>query len=345
MTNPGVAQTQTEEVQEGKEEGLETITISIKDYLQEALPPQEGRRVILDEATKLLTITDTPSNHALIKRLIKNFDVEPKQVLIEAKLIEITLTDLNELGIEWYWFGHGTPTVGTSTPTKYEGVQWDDSTSTTFPKTSFGANFFISKTTSSDFLRAYLHALEEKGKANLLAAPKVTTLSGQMANIQIVRTIPYVSDVDLENIGTADHPLYKYIYSVNEKPVGIALEVTPYATENSDLITLEVHPEITVLKKQISVYPAFVSADDAGWPVVDTRSAQTTVIVKSGDSIIMGGLIKDDDTKTQRKIPILGDIPVLGNLFKYDYSRREKKNLLLLLTATLVSSEGHVLGY
>ncbi len=342
-------------------------TLSVEEYLNSALPPQDGRNITYNDITGILTVTDTPSNQRLIRKLIEQFDVGPRQVMIEAKFVEIEFDDLDELGIEWYWYKHGDITLGNVTADTalntpqiddphdyifsddYKGVQWDNDESNTFPITNFGLGLILSQYESGKFLTAYLRALASEGRANLLSSPKVTTLSGQMANIQVTQTIPYVSDVDFENSGTAEHPIWQFDYTIEERVTGITLEVTPYVGGESDVITLEIHPEVSNL---VSRRPIFVGEEDnpftgsaavptlLGWPVIDTRTAQTSVMVQSGETVVMGGFVHDDDTVTKKKVPILGDLPLVGNLFKYDYKSRSKKNLVIFLTATLITAEG-----
>ena len=94
-------------------------TLSVEEYLNNALPAQEGRNINYDEVTGILTVTDTPSNQRLISRLIKQFDIGPRQVLIEAKFVEIEFEELDELGIEWYWYKHGDIEIGDVSTTSY----------------------------------------------------------------------------------------------------------------------------------------------------------------------------------------------------------------------------------
>ena len=328
--------------------------LSIEEYLDNALPPQEGRIINYNEVTGILVVTDTPSNQRLIRTLIRQFDVGPKQIMIEAKFVEITFEDLNELGIEWHWFRPGDITIGSAMAgTAYspegKGMQWDADSTTTFPQSDFGLDMIISQYESGKFLTAYLKALASEDRVNLLSSPKVTTLSGQMANIQVTRTIPYVSDVDFENSGTAEHPIWQFEYTIEERITGITLEVTPYVSENSDIITLEIHPEVSNLKERRPIFEGAAAniitsgrgvPQLLGWPVIDTRTAQTSVMVRSGGTVIMGGFVSDDETVEKKKVPFLGDIPLIGNLFKYEYKTRTKKNLVIFLTATLVTSEG-----
>lgn len=365
--------------------------MTIKEYLDEALPPQAGRKIVLDKTSGILTVTDTPSNHKLIRQLIKEFDVGPTQIMIEARFVEVQISNLEELGTEFYWYQAGdaadgrifdSMTVGDAPyiydsvtgdqldPTNYltsaDGIQWGSYDSSGnyqgFPTEGHGADFFIGKTGyHGNYLRAYLHALEEKGKANTLSAPKVMTMAGQMATMEVTRTFPYVSKVELENQGTADDPIWNIKTTIEEKTIGISLEVTPHVASGSKFVTLDLHPEVNVLLDQQSIRPSVATTyyyiladgsvvpvtssvpgvpDSVGWPTVDTRSTQTTVVTQSGRTIILGGMIREEESITNKSVPLLGNIPLLGNLFKYKHVDREKTNLLIFITATLISPEG-----
>lgn len=357
--------------------------MSVKDFLEEALPTQTGRKIVLDRTTGILTVTDTPSNHKLIRRLIQEFDIGPTQVMIEARFVEVGVSDLDEFGIEWYWYRAGGPgmapafsdlTVGNSwqyldpnNRRSADNVNWTISdpefgeAGECFPATAYGADFYIGKTSfTGDYLRGNLHALEQRGKANTLSAPKVMTLAGQMATMESTTTFPYVSKVELENLGTADDPIWNIKTTIEEKTVGISLEVTPHVGSGSKFITLDIHPVVDELIDQKSIRPSVTTTyywntgegvmlvnatvpgipDTVGWPTIETRSTQTTVVARSGRTIILGGLIKENEKITNKKIPFLGNIPLLGKLFRYKHVDRNKQKLLIFITATLISPEG-----
>lgn len=319
---------------------------TIEEYLEEALPPNENRRVVLDEMTGMLTITDTPSNQQIARELIKLWDVGPQQVRIQAKFVEVAITDIEEMGIEWWYrrIAHDdtkasdidvnawTELMGTST-------SFSDATKTSGLGLAFGK---ISGYTGT-YLLAYVKALEEEGKANLLSSPTVTTLSGQMANIQLANILPYAASLERTNVATSATPVFVEKYKVSEKITGITLEVTPKVAGESKVITLDIHPEVSVLIKQIAVSSAVDFPTKMGYPVIDTRTTQTTVVIRSGETVVIGGLIREDENITDRKIPFLGDIPLLGNLFKSKLVDRTKKNLVIFLTATLVDSTGELI--
>jgi len=319
----------------------EETAYNVKDYLDELLPPQAGRRINFDETSGVLTVTDIPSNHKIIEDVIRLWDTPPRQVAIEARFVEIDITDLSEIGVEWTgektndtYFGSGSessPGSGSS-PTK---------SGTTFRASSIaqaaGLGLYFGKTPiSGSQLYVYLKALEEKKKANLLSSPQITTLSGQMANIQVTNTIPYITDVERENIGTEATPEWIETFDIAERVTGISLEVTPYLIDD-DTILMEIHPVVEVLVDQINVLGGDVSVpDNLGWPIVDTRTSQTTVSVRSGETVVMGGLIKEDESEVVGKVPFLGDLPLIGGLFRHKYTSRQKRNLVIFITARIL---------
>ncbi|MFH1857268.1 MAG: hypothetical protein ABH836_08635 [Candidatus Omnitrophota bacterium] len=352
---------------------------TIKEYLDDALPTQEGRKIVLNESLGFLTVTDTLSNQKLIKELIEVWDVGPRQIAIEARFVEISMSDLGEFGVEWlgeksdtaaggsvnrrnkrgdFLIGPGVTstipdnetvvnnpaTVGTGDLLTATGAL--EGTRPLWTGTEFGAptdlsglGVWLGKTTiSGSQLFSYLRALETTGRASLLSAPKVTTLSGQMANIELARIFPYATSV--KRTDTEDAFGIVETYKIDERKVGIFLEVTPVVGKDSKVISLDIHPEVTDVVKKASLVDSDQFPVYLGWPVIDSRSAQTTVSVESGETVIIGGLMKDEQTVTNRRVPILGYIPLFGNLFKYKYVSRNKTNLVIFLTATIISAEG-----
>ncbi|MFH0771840.1 MAG: secretin N-terminal domain-containing protein [Candidatus Omnitrophota bacterium] len=326
-------------------EGVEEAgsTYSIKEYLEEALPPNDNRRVVLDETTGMLTVTDTPGNQNLVRELVKLWDVGTKQVRIQARFVEIAVNSIGELGAEWVW---RRAQDGTG---KREAIEIDavtppvDSTAATFggANETSGLGLEIGKSflTGSKLL-LYIKALEEEGKANLLSSPAVTTLSGQMANIQLANILPYAVEVERTNIGTSVTPVFVEKYKVMEKATGITLEVTPKVSGDGKIITMDIHPEVTVLVKQVPISSSTDFPTGLGYPVIDSRSAQTSVVIRSGQTVVLGGLIREDETVTIRKTPILGDIPLFGYLFRTKHIDKTKRNLVIFLTATIIDSRG-----
>ncbi len=338
------------------QEGEEGRVYTIKEYLEDALPPQEGRSITLNEATGLLTIRDTPSNHRLlIGNLIRLWDVGPKQISIEARFVEVSLGTTNQLGIEWrgeYQYrkdgrrasrGKGDLYVGSGSPyapgsgfaPSYSGTDFGLG----FPGIGGGLGLTIGKTKlSGNQLYFTLRALERSKKATMLSSPRVTTLAGQPANIQVVTRNPYVIDVNRTNISSGDNPVWVETYDIAEKITGITLEVTPRVGAEGKIITLDIHPEVSFVKERIDVSTDVPTG--LGWPVIDRRSMMTSVIVQSGETVVLGGLMKDEEENTVKEVPILGSLPILGKVFRREDKSRNKKNLIIFLTATMITPEG-----
>lgn len=326
-----------------QEEAAQTGEYTVKEYLDEALPSNENRRIVLDNITGMLTITDTPSNQQIARELIKLWDVGPQQVRIQARFVEVALSDIEELGIEWWYrrIAHNRSKGGDIDVSAFTEYLGDDALFADATKTSgLGLAFGKISGYTGTYLLAYVKALEEQGKANLLSSPTVTTLSGQMANIQLANIFPYASNVERTNVGTPATPIFVEKYKVSEKTTGITLEVTPKVAGESKVITMDIHPEVSVLVRQIPLSASGDFPTDLGYPLIDTRTTQTSVVVRSGETVVIGGLIREDENVTNRKVPVLGDIPLIGNFFKSKYVNRTKKNLIIFLTATIVDSTG-----
>ncbi len=415
----------------------------ITQYLQESLPSQKGRKMVFDEATGFLLITDIPTNHRLIKNLIKTWDVPPRQITIEARFVEVKRGDLTELGIQWMtermdasrkqrwsspqdiwgkdfkWEKIGSETTGyvwqlVESPTTTDvDMRWEYGLDTetrkkksTFfvgsgPPGSPGAMGYTWKGIDSDgdgqidsytpdqyigpgwsgtkfslgaepegdlyegidleeadsgldleigridvggtYIYGYLKALEESNKANLLFAPKVTTISGQHAVIQMISKIPYASDCSRENIGSSQSPIFFEKYTIEEKEPGIILDVLPIVSEINQMITLEIKPTVEHVSKTVAVVDSEAYAQLGGrlnYPVISKKQVKTKVTIRSGETVILGGLIESKEVENIKKVPLLGDIPLLGLLFRDRYTSMEKTNLMIFLTVTLISPEG-----
>ncbi|MFA5335106.1 MAG: hypothetical protein WC316_05595 [Candidatus Omnitrophota bacterium] len=332
---------------------------TIQDYLQQALPENPERKIVLDQVTGVLTVTDTPTNQALAKDLITLWDTGPSQVKIQARFVEIDVTDIEELGIEWAWIRENREAekngrfsnmgVNMMTNSLLDRNADNAQNASIFGLSNEAAGLDLQLgtfTRAGNAVRVHIKALQEQGKLNLLSSPTVTTLSGQMANIQLANIVPYASDFTRTNIGTTGRPIMVEVYKVAEKVTGIMLEVTPTVAGDSNVITMDIHPEVSMLATDVGADGQVpISAADEfpaglGYPVIDTRTTQTSVVIKSGETIVIGGLIREQDEVTKRKIPVLGDIPGLGELFKTNHTTTQKKNLLIFLTATVLNSRG-----
>jgi general secretion pathway protein D len=173
---------------------------------------------------------------------------------------------------------------------------------------------------------ATLRAIAQAGKAQLLSRPSILARNNQPATIQIGQNVPLITNVRYDTFGNA-------INSVSYQAVGIILKVTPFITSDG-LVQMIVQPSTSSIDPSTSIpISAGVNA-----PVIDIRSADTVVITPDGQTVVIGGLMRNDTGEVITKIPILGDIPLLGNLFKHKVSNEAKTELLIFLTPHVIAA-------
>ncbi len=290
--------------------------VKLEKVIQPNLSP-EGK-VIVDERTNSLTIKDSPQNMRTIEDLIASLDKAVPQVLIEAAIVELSDDGLKELGIRWNM------EVGVTGASRDVAYPWERDVSLTniHAGAVIDAPQFIMGTISFRSLTASLKLLETKGLAKLLANPRVTTLNDNPAEIKITRNI-------VRAIKTVYNP--ETGVPISREPiygdVGITLITTPHVNREG-FITLEVEP--TVSSAEAS--PFFAEAVDT-----HQRSAKTTIMVKDGQTIVIGGLIRSDTSKTVERVPILGHI--LPFLFSYKRDSITKSELVIFITPRVLSKE------
>lgn len=272
-----------------------------------AAAEKRAANCIVDEANNALVVTDSSMGIEDTARLIKSLDRKPKQVVIEAKFVEMKLQDDYHMGIQWSAIG------------ARNGVVSAAEVSIPFAQTVYGA-FSLGKVTSNSRLEATLLAAAEKGKAKVLSDPKITTLNNKEANINITEQTPYTTEE-----WSATTPPVRTIKS-EYVTTGIILKVTPVI--NSDgRILMKIKPSVSQVAKTTIIGLA---------PGIDTREADTNVIVRNGETIVIGGLIKDTQANTVFKVPLLGDIPLLGWLFRKKSVTRSRIELLIFVTPRIM---------
>lgn len=306
----------------------------------------EGRSglTVADIKSNSVIVTESPEGMAVTERLIAQLDVRPKQVLIEVKLVEVGLTNSLHYGIQWDYLGvdgakmggkQGTNIIGTvQNPTSSGMIKPLDNnpaaaiglgagargTGVSLPATAVFGALTLGRITNNYFLSATLTAAAAEGKVKILSDPKVATLNNQAANINVTTSIPYVTS----NVASTGVQTQTVSWAVT----GIQLTVTPTITADGR-ITLLINPNVS--------QPSAVNAASVtGAPAIDSRNATTTVLVKDGETIVIGGLISDSVTNQIAKIPLLGDIPILGWLFKKKSLVRSRAELLIFVTPKIM---------
>lgn len=282
--------------------------------------------------SQLLIISDTPENLALLKSIIEQIDVMPKQVLITARIVEVSRDKLRDIGFEWATerLGHRLmfrgETIGSMVTPGNFGPEAD--VRGTFPFDA-GGSFLLQKIGGHEF-EVLIHALEEEADANVLSAPRVLVLDNQEAVILVGTRFPILqTDVTGTEFAQVTTTLDYY------ENIGIQLNVVPQI-QDEKYINMIIHPEVS---DRTGTMEARGTGDIvlAEYPIIETRQTETQVLIEDGQTIVMGGLFKDRQTENVIGVPLLRSIPLIGPLFQRTTRDTEKVELVIFLSATIVS--------
>jgi type II secretory pathway component GspD/PulD (secretin) len=319
---------------------------TIEETLKEAIPWPADAKLIYDKRLNALIARNTPQNLQLLEDLLYSMDITPCQVLIEARFLEVDITDIEELGLEWK-FATEDFAVETKGRSFKHGFAKDSGVDfSTFSRAAEGLNLTYKGVLTAPQFESVLHALEETKKSKILSSPRITTLNNQLATIKIVDEWIYptryeyqIVQYDLNGDGDyndAGETTYKNVpMDFLRRDVGILLKVIPSVGADKKTINLSLIPEVSE-----ATADAFTYTGDVKLPKFTSRNLSTTVVVNSGDTVVLGGLIKESRTKTLTKVPLFGDLPVLGVFFRKNTDSIQRKNLLIFVTAKVLSSSG-----
>lgn len=293
-----------------------------------ATPVQAGARpqldsgkvsVTPDKATNALIIMASPADQQHLLQVVKKLDIRRRQVFVEAIIAEVSLDKLDELGVQWGVVGGGsTGTVsaaGVYDPLNtfaplLSALQGLTAAGLSLPDLSASAlNFSVA-----------LNALRSAGIVNILSTPTILTSDNKEAEIFVGENVPFKGKIE---ISTSTNPS---LQSIERKDTGITLKLTPQISEGES-VKLDIYQEISAVKP--------LKAGDTDLTTTK-RTAKTSVVVQNQETVAIGGLIQDRENESTSKVPLLGDIPGLGWLFKSTSKTREKTNLLILLTPRIV---------
>ena len=262
-----------------------------------------------DDGNNSLVFYSTPRQYGLIQDALRQLDVLPLQVLIEAAITEVTLNDKLQYGVEWLLNGSG----GTATLT--QGTTWDGLVQA-FP----GFSYFISS--GNQNIKAVLNELSDLTTIKVLSAPKVLVINNHSAALQVGDNVPVLqAQVTSELTGTS------VTNEVNYVDTGVILNVTPRVNDNG-LVLLDISQEVS------DVSSTTTSGIDS--PTIQERKIASSIAVKDGQTIALGGLIRDNNTQNKTGIPYLNQIPVLGFLFGATNNTHDRTELIVLLTPRVI---------
>ena len=291
------------------------------------------------EGTSYIIVTDTESKIRDIGNLLRKIDSPTPQVLVEVRIYDITSKDNLDLGVEWS-AGRRTnrdPITGAAINDDITAMSGGGDTyieSTTDPSMTavFGGASNKTADTTMGLIRAgilnehieidaLLRAEKEDINAKLLANPRILVVDNHEAIFDIVTENPYIERT-ITSAGITE--------TVKFKEVGVKLTVTPHITTGRAL-RMHIQPEFGIVVGRVQV-----SSSDV--PIVDTRKFDTTAVVNDGQTVVLGGLRKKDTTKQTNKVPLLGDLPLLGNLFKFEGESTTVNELVIFITPRILTN-------
>lgn len=289
--------------------------------------PAAGGKIIVDQRSNALVITERPSRMGRIRPIIDKLDRETAQVMIESKFIEVSDGDTKNLGVDWssmsqagiksLSFKDNATVTGSTQPA---WIIKDGLTTTSVP--------YITTFNSTNF-SLFLNALQTKTKSRVVSNPTIVTLNNTEATINIGLQYP-LPDYTY-NAQTGAFAISGFTY----KDIGINLKVTPQVN-NQGFIRMALEPEISDLGDPVNLG---AGAGGANIPIINTRKTKTAVSLEDGHTLGIGGLIKSSNKQSQSKIPFLGSIPILGRLFRTDNPTNDNTNLLIFITAKTISGK------
>ena len=300
-----------------------------------------------DEGTNSLIITADTDEMAALEAVIARLDIRRAQVLVEAIIVEIDVTEGRELGLQWL-FANDSGLYGSNISPARQGsnaaiaqaILPEDAASTEIgvrdlagalsqvPGTTFGWGVVDQNLT----MTTILNTLEKQGNTNILSTPSLLTLDNEEAFITVGQQVPFVTG-SYTNTGAANGVANPF-QTIQRENVGVTLQVTPQINEG-DSVVMDIVQEVSSISQQA------LSASDV---ITNERKIETKVLAKDGDIVVLGGLVKDDIQDSQQGVPLLSGIPVLGRLFRNDVVSVTKSNLLVFIRSTIIRDDDDLAG-
>lgn len=275
----------------------------IRAALAAAVP---GIRVAFDPRTNSLLITGTSLQHDEVRKVLASLDIRIPQVIVQVHAVDISSSILKDLGL---FSGLTGIDPATGEPGPFAGLVLDSA-----------QNRITLSLFDNQLLLFRLQALVTEAKARILSAPRIATLDGNKATINIGERVPIFTVTTQAGVTTT---------TTSFEQVGVSLEVTP-RVNTPELMTVALKPTVSRVLEIVS------GPGGAQAPRIGNRTAETTLTVRNGQTIVMGGLISQEERKTTLKVPLLGDIPVLGELFRFTSRTTAESEVIFLITPQIV---------
>jgi len=299
---------------------------------QPSAQPSTGGQIQADPATNSLIITAAEPQYRQLRAVIDRLDSRRAQVYVESLIAEVNADAAAQFGIQWQGpLGNkGDKTIGLLGTNFTTGSTNILSLATQTPGTvapQAGLNFGAVRNIAGTYVLGFLaNLLQTTGNGNILSTPNLLTLDNEEAKIVIGQNVPFVTG-QYTNTNSGTNGSVNPFQTIERKDVGLTLRVKPQISENGT-VKLQIFQEVS------SVDPA--SVNSVSGLITNKRSIESSVLVDDGAIVVLGGLLSDEFSGNQQKVPVLGDVPVFGNLFKSETRTRTKKNLMVFLRPVVI---------
>ena len=306
-------------------------------------PDKEGAvpsTVVPDLPTNSLIFTASQEQYNSLKSILEQLDTQPKQVMLRGLIAEVSLNKLNSAGIDWAaWGGDivgdaviagniqlGNTSVPTDVMTLYQSLITKEENVPLYDnKGNYMGNSTTTNTQGAGLMYAYIRLLNKFDAINVLSMPRLLCTDNLESSLQVGQVIPQLTG-SLTNQTNTNSVTNSYEY----KDVGLILTVTPHIRSGS-LVALEIEQRIEELQ----------TTTNAATPITSKREVKTSVLVANGQTVIIGGLIKEVEKELKNRVPLFSYIPLIGNLFKSTEKQREKIDLMIFLTPYIIETPEH----
>nr|WP_240725119.1 type II secretion system secretin GspD [Haliea sp. SAOS-164] len=305
-----------------------------------------------DEGTNALIITADTDEMAALEAVIHRLDIRRAQVLVEAIIVEMTVTDGQDLGLQWLFANSSSGFYGSNINNLDQAAalggalnpdEIDAGSDAEFDLPALvgalagtpGLSLGWGQVDDELTMTVILNALRQQQNANILSTPSLLTLDNQEAYITVGQEVPFITG-SYTSTGSNDGSSNPF-QTIERENVGITLSVTPHINEG-DSVVLDIEQEVS------NVLVGGQQAASAADLITSERKIQTKVLASDGNVVVLGGLIESDVQDSQQKVPLLGDIPLLGRLFRNDSVSVEKTNLLIFIRPTIIRDDAALAG-
>lgn len=320
----------------GAGSAAEINTSSINNLLSET------GRIIPDVENNALMVMDFPYNITMVEEYLKMADIPAEQILIEARVVEVQLEKQHTYGVNWamltraFQIGKVTPysaingvqTRGFWQTIPTRDVQWEPFIGDDQENMSVGI--------FNNNIDVLMQMLTTQLDTDIISAPKITTKNNRRAKIDVVKTIPYLKTVESETDEETGDVTYTIEYGYTDE--GVSMEVIPHVNPDRT-ISMTIVPEIKEIVRWHGLPTPAGFTREVEWPETDVRVSRTKVSVGEGQTLVIGGLIRDKRTEGVTKVPVMGDIPFLGALFRTKIQTTKKTELLILVSPVIIDGK------